>query len=351
VSTPGDAHRRLIDYLTRTYGDRLFRRDGIAYPVMVYPAGPEASGDPDGLLASGFPRHYADPAEFTPYAADHLRDRRRTHPHMTNGVSYMLDELTPEPLHIRGRLGYYFDMIATCDALDQELRAYGRGQRDDTPLRDAFHRAIPPQQALTSGRGRAAIIGGAVLTMYRCNGAYEFILGQRSQRVSVGVGLYHVVPAFVYQPSGPPGFYADDWSIRHQVAREFGEELFGMPEYVDWQPQPETATYFYDHPPVAELKAMLAEGRAELHLTGVAFNLLSLRPEVCALLIIHDEDWYLRRRQTLHKVRDDERQATHYIPLDTLAGLPDDPHIHLTPHGAAALWLGVERARVLTSGA
>jgi hypothetical protein len=349
VTASHDAHRRLIDYLTCTYGDRLFRRDGVTYPVTVYPAGAQATGDPDDLLATGFPRNYADPGEFTAYAADYLRDRQRTHPHMTNGVSYILDELTPEPLRIRGRLGYYFDMIATCDALDQELRAYVRGQRDDTPLRDAFHRVIPPQQALTSGRGRAAIIGGAVLTMYRHNGTYEFILGQRSQRVSVGVGLFHVVPAFVYQPSGPPGFYADDWSVRHQVAREFGEELFGMPEYPDWRPQPQTATYFYDHPPVAELKTMLADGRAELHLTGVSSNLLSLRPEICALLIIHDEDWYHCQRRALHQTRDDERQATRYIPLDTLAGIPDDPHLHLTPHGAAAMWLGIERARALVS--
>ena len=63
----------------------------------------------------------------------------------------------------------------------------------------------------------------------------------------------------------------------HNVLREFGEELFDIEElerdrgYVafDW---------FYEVPPVKELRDLLATGEAQLLLTGVAVNLLNLRP-------------------------------------------------------------------------
>ena len=117
-----------------------------------------------------------------------------------------------------------------------------------------------------------------------------------------------------------------------------------MPEYGQWEVA-QTAGYFHDHPAVATLQAMLADGRAELLLTGIAFNLLSTRPEICAALLIHDPEWYRQSEEQLQQALSTERQETRYIPIDTLDRLPDDLHIRMTPQGAAALWLGLERVR------
>jgi hypothetical protein len=117
-----------------------------------------------------------------------------------------------------------------------------------------------------------------------------------------------------------------------------------MPEFDQWQ-NPQSATYFYDHPPVANLWAMLADGRAELFFTGVVFNLLSCRPEICALLIIHDAEWYSQSEALLQKALTTERQETRYIPIESLVGLPDDLHLRMTPQGAAAMWLGIKKVR------
>lgn len=77
----------------------------------------------------------------------------------------------------------------------------------------------------------------------------------------------------------------------HNVLREFGEELFDIEElerdrgYVAFE-------WFYEAPPVKELRDLLATGEAQLLLTGVAVNLLNLRPEVCTLLLILTPEWY-----------------------------------------------------------
>jgi len=340
------AHDRLIKALNPLYGDDLYTHAGATYPLRVLrPA--DGQTDVNSLLVGDFPRDFVDPAAFPARDDAHLQGRQATRT-LTNGLCYVMDHIETAPLQIRAKLGYYFDMIATCDAFDHELRDFARGDRDDTPLREAFHAAVPPGNAVYNGRGRAAVIGGAVLTVFNHADGYQCLIGQRPAQMATGAGLYHVVPAFVFQPSGPERFYAGEWSFTHHVLREFGEELFAMPEFHTWK-SALAHDYFYSHPAVGDLRAMLTQGDAQLQLTGVACNLLSLRPEICALLIIHDDGWYTRWQHELTAAQHTERQETRHIPLDTLADLPDDLHLRMAPQGAAAFWLGVERARVLVT--
>jgi hypothetical protein len=339
-----DFQAKLIDTLRSLYGKRLFAYNAQTYPVIVLPAAPSQRCDVDSVLAADYPRAFVDRSTFAFYDSAHLEQRLTTRPGMTDNPTYIMERMQTNPLRIQARLGRYFDMMATCDALDWELRDFASGERGDLPLRQQLHAAVSADELLYDGRGRSGVIGVAVLTVFVHDGGYRAIVARRSSTLATGAGLYHVVPAFVFQPSGPESFYAAEWSIRHHVCREFGEELFAMSEYGQW-PSAQTAQYFYDHPAVANLRAILADGRAELLLTGVAFNLLSTRPEICAALLIHDPEWYTRSEAQLQRALSTERQETRYIPIDTLEGLPDDLHIRMTPQGAAALWLGLEAAR------
>lgn len=74
-------------------------------------------------------------------------------------------------------------------------------------------------------------------------------------------------------------------------------------------------------------------------------NLMSLRMEICSMLIIFDANWYTRSEAALNKALFTERQATRYIPIDTLEGMPENLHLCMTPQGATAFWLGIDRAR------
>jgi hypothetical protein len=321
-------------------------RDGVVYPTVVFPPSDAQEDDPDSVLSSQVPHIIKSQDAFAFYDQPHLGNLQQSRL-TTDGLSYILDELTEEPLSVSANLGHYFDMLATCDALDQELRAYARGERNDLPHRERLYAQIPPENTLNSGAGRCAILGGATLIVFNHDGVYKAMIAQRSSKLAVGAGLFHVMPAYVLQPHlNPP--YDAEWSIQRQVLREFGEELFGMPEYADWE-SPVGATYFYDFPAVADLRVMLQDGRARLQLTGLAMNLMSLRMEICSTLIIHDANWYPRSEAALNAALFTERQETRYVPIDTLAGLPENLHLCMTPQGATAFWLGIDQARKLLS--
>lgn len=335
------AYRHLIAMLHRRYGDVMLRHDNDIYPVTVIR--PEEDRKLDDLLADVPPDGFPE-IKYTAYDQGHLSQIKATRATF-NGVCYCLDRVLINPLKLRARLGHYWPMLATCDALDHESRKYAEGYINTTPLRDALHRKHPVADLLRTGVGREAVLGGAVLTVFFHDGHYRLIVAQRASHLAVGAGLYHVAPAFIFQPLNRQAAPEEEWSLRYQLLREFGEELFGLEEATAESGRAAVMA----QPPVAELNTMLEDGRAEVHLTGIAVNLLSLRPEICALLVIHDPDWFTRNQAALDAAMETERQHTEYVHLDTLAGLPSDLYLRIEPQGAAALWLGVEMAREIVA--
>lgn len=346
-----NAHTRLIDYLKIRYP--LYQRHGDYYPFVHLPPAPHQISDVDSLLAPDYPQKFVAQDQHGFYDAAHLEALQADGRTLTNGVSYVMQSIetadSDGQLCIHAKLGHYFDMLSTCDALDHELRRYANGQTDSLPNRSCLHEVISESDILRRGDGRSAIIGGATLTVFNHNGEYQAIVAQRSKQMATGAGLHHVLPAFVFQPSGRPDFYAGEWSFLYQIMREFGEELFAMPEYDAWDITPERYDYFYDYPPIQDLREMLTDGRAQILLTGIAFNVLSTRPEICALLMIHDSTWYKRWQTELNRAINTERQNTLYIPIANdervLSELPQNPARHFAPQGAGALWLGIDQAR------
>ncbi len=335
--------QRLIDYLQSTYDEPLLERKGITYPVIPFYPSPEQRNNLDSLLLHPYPEIYAPKDSFAFYDTAHLQALQAEGRTLTNDITYIMNHLETNPLRISAHLGHYFDMIATCDSIDHELRHYAHGEHADLPYRTQLHQLISPRASLFNGRGRSAIVGVAVLTVFAAANGYQAIVIQRARNLGVGAGLFHVFPAFVFQPSGPSAFFQAEWSLHHQVLREFGEELFAMPEYANW----ENADYFYDYPPVKELRQMLASGNAALYLTGIAMNLFTLRPEITSLLLIHDPDWFVRNQDKLQLSMTTERQQTRYISIDTLDGLPDNLIANMTPQGTMAFWTGIDLAREL----
>lgn len=348
-----DFYIKLIDRL-RGYGYTPFKGgDGQPYAVQLVtpdlPAGQRA--DIDTLLAGVVPHETVSAGEMLAHDPAHLTALLAQKPHLTNGLSFVFDRFTQNGggLSLHARLGRYYDMLATCDALDQEMQRHIE-HGTDTPLRDRLHTTHDPLHLLHNGRDRSAVIGVATAIVFPKDGHPTTIIGRRAGSLATDPGRYHVLPAFVFQPSGPPDLIAGEWSLSWQILREFGEEAFAMPEFADW-PEPVTrADYFADYPPVADLRAMLADGRAVLELTGVVVSLLTLRPEVCAVLVIYDEGWYPRWRAELDAAMHTERQETLYLPVMDDTAFPADLHTHGVPQGMAAFWLGVARARELLNG-
>lgn len=302
------------------HGITLYERHGADYPFALIDANLNA------ILAPDPPRTHIQRGDLPIYDASIIQQLKANGAHLFNGVSFVFDGLTADG-RVRGALGSYFDHLATCIALENELMA-----GDDTPLRDQLHAAVPPPRLLTSGAGRSAAIGAGVLTVFRTPDSYRALVVQRSHKTAHKPGAYHVIPAFTMQPSRAD-YPAHEWDFAAQVKREYLEELFGAEEMGSG-----------DHPAAHQLDAMLADGRAELHTTGALINLVTTHVALAALLVIHDENWFSGslgatwETGRLHALR----FGTDAAVLDQL---PENGYMNFAPAGAGAFWLGVSKAR------
>jgi len=347
-----DAHTRhayMIDYLRKLYPVPLLQRGDVSYAVRVYEPQPEQITDIDSFLGA-LPQQQYSADTMTAYNRAYLHSLQNGTYNLYNGLTFILRRLRPNPLRIEADLGTYFDMLATCAALEQELRDAAVRRFIRLPLRSQYHREHDPTAALLDGRGRSAALGGVVLTVYNDDGVYTALLARRSARNATDPGFFHTLPAFMFQPQRLP---VDplEWRFSHHVYREFLEELFAMPETPDAPPD-----HFYNHPALRDLQAMQADGRAGLYFTGVGLNLLTLRPEITGLLLIHDPDWIRRVSEPdsaypLNASAEAQDGRVVRLPIaddaGLLAALPADSHLRMPPQAAAALWQGVDLARQL----
>ena len=294
--------------------------------------------------------------DFAVYDYSYLHDLQNSKPGLYNGQTFTLKSIREKPLKLRGAIGRYYDMLGTCAALERELRhAVAEGWMR-APSRATYHRVVQPTEALRRGDKRSAAIGIGALTVFNDAGQYKALLARRSAATAFDSGLFHVLPAMMFGPTTDGFSDAREWSIKHQVLREVLEELFGLPE----QRSPTRWDFFYDHPALRYLLSLLQTGAAQLCASGLILNLLTLRPEVSALLLIHDPEWHRRvttpgsdirlmtAEETLSDslvaapIRDDEEFLSHFPPR---------LHLMMPAQATATLWLGIDLARQLISGA
>ena len=304
--------------------------------------------DVDSLLDPYLPT--LETRDFAFYDYSYLHDLQNSKPGLYNGPTFTMKEIRTKPLRLRGAIGLYYDMLATCAALERELRdAVAEGWMR-APSRATYHRQVPPPDALTRGLKRSAAIGIGTLTVFNNGDGYKAILARRSASTASDSGMFHVLPAMIFQQTTAELNDPREWSVKHQILREVLEELFNFPEQID----PPRWDFFYHHPAMLYLLDLLAAGKAQLLATGIVFNLLTLRPEISTLLLVHDPEWYRRisapdsdmpfmtAEETLH-------DSVVMAPIDTdeafLAQFPEDLHLMMPAHATATMWLGIDLAR------
>lgn len=333
------AYARAADYLAKFYGVTVFERHGLRHPLVVYTPDADQINDLDSVLGT---LRDTNPNDRAIYDYGYLHTLQNSGRNLYNGDTYALHRIETHPLRVFGQRGTYFDTLATCAALDNEMTHALTERALRLPLRSQLHRTLPIAQAVWRGAGRSAAIGGACLVVFNDGQTYRAILARRSSQAATDPGFYHVLPAFICQPTR--GDWQGEWCFSQHVYREYLEELFGVAEGTDT----------HDHPALHDLQTMLTAGSASLYLTGVSMNLLTLRPEISALLLIRDAGWWARLNAPdsltpldTHAEALDGRIATVPIASDAalLAELPDALHTLMPPQGYAALWLGMEMAR------
>jgi hypothetical protein len=274
--------------------------------------------------------------------------------------------------------GRYFRSLATGEQLDAELMLAQKGrEHTSVALSDLTHRAWLHDQAggdqvVLDGRNREAAVSVAATLMHATkDGGYRIFLTPRSEDVASHKFFNHVVPAGIFQPleyAGTPDdqFVTDEFSVRRTFAREYIEELYGRDDFggrsekihQDPEQEPELKRLY------TALKSAPGSG---LYYTGVSVNLLTLRPEICLLLLITDPSWLASERATAQarehpmkygweiiKTEEDlppGRSLSRWISLDA----DFEPRGHeqfqpdlLVPNAAAAVHLAIRVARDIT---
>ncbi len=341
-------YKNLTDYLRHLYACQPFERHGIEHPVTVFYPEDWQTTDVDSVLDVWRPT--IDARDFPTYDYAYLHDLLNSKPGLHNGYSFTMRRLSTHPLKLRGGLGRYYDMLATCAALENELREAASQGWMRAPSRTTYHRHLDPKESLLRGLKRCAAIGIGALTVFNDRGTYKAMLARRSEKTAYDSGMFHVLPAMMFGPTTASFSDEREWSVRHQVMREVLEELFNMPE----QRAAERWDFFYDHPAYTYLDALMASGRAQLYLTGVIVNLLTLRPEISTLLLIHEPEWYARITAEDSDIpfmtaEETLSQSVITAPIEDddtfLALLPDDLHLQMPAQATATLWLGIDLAR------
>ena len=366
---------------------------GSAAPICVFPA-PEAQWRDVEAALGAPPYDYQVPGRLE-------RDRRRWPPRFDpdswdryqkevaggetgkrwDGPTWALDRMHIGPdgsIKIDCVPGRYYRSLATSEFLDQELMHAHKGQ-EGKPVRlaDMKGRAWLHKETGDSGsvvldghHREAAVSVAATIMIARPDGGYEAWLTPRSKDVATHRFFNHVIPSGIFQPLEPTGrvmsrkFVDTEFSVRRTFDREFIEELYAAEEFAD--PGPLVIPNPEDEP---EIDRLSAEDQISLYYTGVSVNLLTLRPEICLLMLVTDPTWQVRESkrakdsvprggrpmrygwEVVQHERDlpDNRTLSRSLLLDAAfqpieTGSEDlQPHL-LVPNAAAAIHLAIKVA-------
>jgi hypothetical protein len=154
---------------------------------------------------------------------------------LDNRVSYRLLDLAWAGS--RGMLGFhytcYFSVLDVSEASGHEFTQawLAAGQKRPSFADLPFRRSIIDPFDLSA---RPMLPGIATLTIRRdpIEGHRMFLHHRDAKSVAAGGGMYHVMPAGVFQPAAlAPAHQSNDFSLWRNIQREFSEEFLGNSEH------------------------------------------------------------------------------------------------------------------------
>jgi hypothetical protein len=327
--------------------------NGHYYPVALYPAPRKQWDDPDSVLVkAGWNIPETVHPALKKAGESYRKLRIAAGAKMWNGDIYRMVKFeNKDSLKIYCSIGKYFTAFETCHMLELELLTkfaekhpqnkdeFERFFQNELKLRRLVHNSIKEPT------GISAIIGVSTLILFQHKDHWKTILIKRSENVATFSGFIHVTPSFIFQPI--IGDYDEEFSIKHNIYREYLEELFNALEPPKKQVSPH---YFYGHPNLKYLMKLEKEQKARLLFTGVAINLITLTPEICTLLQINTNEWYEKHNNPstgLTPLTTNEESEKHIIlEIDNNLSFPNQlTPTKITPPGAATLILGLNTAK------
>lgn len=365
-------HLNLYEFLTELYFDvDILVGPESPFPMGILELSSEVKNSPNTILGR---IDSSNKKEITILEPELVNALKRKGVKIWNGNTFSLDHLVLDHERkvstINAYIGSYFNMISSADYLELELLAAIAQDKsidltDFSARRATMSEYNSPLECLKNGGGVDAVIAISTLVVYLRDNRYWLLCDVRSKEIAEYGDLYHVIPSFIFQPVTGVSEHnlKVEWSITHNIYREYLEELFNVPE-VEQIGKPVAPDFFYRHPNLLLLQSMLNDGSAKIKGVALGFNLFNHRPEILTLLLIEDELWYECQKDVFGAkeygvnhlnlsneflTNEPKNNITH---LDIVTTLPlDDNHWAniakpwlMVPPGAPALVLGAKAA-------
>jgi hypothetical protein len=389
---------RTYIFLRDLYRDyAFFSVNGNLFPVVLLRAPEEQIDQPESVLtrplgvspsfnalAKKGQEHLDRLRHLAQIKVKDIRGREKPLIRLWEGRTYgMLQTRVQGSLSMQCYAGWYYDMIKTCDSLQWELlttlgsdpslmdEAVQNPQefmQESLGLRALAHRGAGMDPIL-NGKGRSNAIGVSCSIVFQTERGWATIVRERSPYVAVCRDALHVVPSFMF--ASEVGDLEREYSVRHNICREYLEEVFNKHE-IEQPPPAATFNWFYSkYPDYQYLRDMLESGKAKLLFTGLAVDVFTLRTEILTLLLVNSSEWWANHSQGNEALRlshievndefksqqilwEEQRDIIVRVDLDDdlrpigkslPSGLRLDDPAFWVPSGAAAFYHGLEVAR------
>jgi transcriptional regulator with XRE-family HTH domain len=185
----------------------------------------------------------------------------------------------------------YFDHVDVCEAVAHELAAVWLREGPALGAVSIPWRELPLRQLIGDpfDLGRRALLPSInTLTIRRSGASAAFILHHRdAAHVALAGGVFHVMPAGVFQPSSLSPLDQDhDFDLWHNMLREFSEEFLGNAEHDGSASSP---IDYEGCEPFRSMNQARIEGKIRSFCFGIGLDPLTLAGEILVVTVIDDD--------------------------------------------------------------
>ena len=281
--------------------------------------------------------------------------------HYPYNLGYMLESIDyKNSFHIRAKTGVYLQNVYDSNILEYELyRLYKKNRKIENEGKDEILKHLPRranihevlhknrEDIFSKGTGRNSLLSVSMMVLCKNrSGSYDALRIRRSADVDAKAGFIQFVPSGGFS-SLDAGLDFDSQyanaSITKGLLREFLEECFGEKDYsgvINHSPED-----VYNHEAFKSIDI-----NESIHFVGTALSLVSLRHEMCFLMIIDDENVTNKM-----KANEESDNTLHYIDVEQLekkkywmqySEKENEDDIYMLNATSAALWQLVRESKV-----
>ena len=221
---------------------------------------------------------------------------------------------------------------------------------DLLPMRKKIHQktADLPDGIFASGAGRKSLLSvQAIVLCKNHNGRYDVLRIRRSEHVDTKSGFIQFIPSGGFSALNS-GLDFDtqyfNFSLLKAILREFLEECYGVEDFSGRKD--ESPEKVYVHPIIQKLLSQ----NEEIRFVGTAMGLITLRQELCFVIILDDPSFSEEIKQN-----EEAKNIIQFVPTECLSDenfwthglgkdeLTDEMLLNCT---SAALWNLVQNSKV-----